>query len=138
MYLYNRIKHYSIPDPSQRFTGITAKIILIHTKLSPEETAFLNKMVIAYKWQIEELLQIEIQPDLVESYTSLWRNKQIKLVWLFDTMAESVGIFVQLPKYQIFRFTHFDIYYTDTLAKIELNKPFKSKVWQDLKDIKLD
>lgn len=138
MYLYNKIKHYSIPDPSQRFTGITAKIILIHTKLSPEETAFLNKMVIAYKWQIEELLQIEIQPDLVESYTSLWRNKQIKLVWLFDTMAESVGIFVQLPKYQIFRFTHFDIYYTDTLAKIELNKPFKSKVWQDLKDIKLD
>lgn len=138
MYLYNKIKHYSIPDPSQRFTSITAKIILIHTKLSPEETAFLNKMVIAYKWQIEELLQIEIQPDHVESYTSLWRNKQIKLVWLFDTMAESVGIFVQLPKYQIFRFTHFDIYYTDTLAKIELNKPFKSKVWQDLKDIKLD
>lgn len=138
MYLYNKIKHYAIPEPAQHFSGHTAKIILIHTKLSPEETAFLNKMVIAYKWQNDELLQLETQPDQFESYTSLWRNKQIKLVWLFDTMAESVGIFVQLPKYQIFRFTHFDIYYTDTLAKIELNKPFKSKVWQDLKDIKLD
>ncbi len=138
MYLYQRIKHYSIPEPAKVYSGLQAPIILIYRKLTPEETAFLNKMIIAFKWHTDDIAHVEIDPQEIESYASLWSNNAVKIVWLFDVHPESVGIFIQLPKYHLYRLSSFDMYYTDTLSKIDINKQLKLKVWQDLKDIKIN
>jgi len=137
VYLYNKIKHYSIPEPSKDYSEIKTPVALIHAKLTPEETAFLNKMIIAYKWHAEDITQIEISPQEAKSYASLWSNNAVKIVWLFDVNPDMVGIFVQVPKYQLYRLNNFDIYYTDTLSKIDMNQPLKAKVWQDLKNTKI-
>lgn len=138
MYLYSKIKHYAIPELKKDLSDNTAKIVLMYSHLSPEETAFLNKMIVAYKWQPEDLLHLEINPAVMESYSNLWITKEIKILWLFDIEPESIGIFALLPKYQIYRLTNIYVYCTDRLSKIEMNKQLKTKVWMDLKDIKLD
>lgn len=138
MYLLSKITHFDIPESTHEHDNVDAKVILIHAKLSPESTSFLNKMVTGFKWQQDDYFQIVHEKNTNKSYSSLWAKTNLKLIWLFNITPEEVGLFLQLPKYMLYDLQGTKVYLSDTLDKIDANKALKAQVWNTLKVINID
>ncbi len=138
MYFLEKITLHQIPEPKQDFTKVSPKIVLVHRKISPDGGAFLDKMIGGFKWLEEDCIHLIAEPDVPENYSTLWSQPQIKLIWAFEISPRDLGIFIEIKKYDLVLLSTIEIYWSDSLEKIDSNLLLKKQVWSDLKKLQIN
>lgn len=132
-----KINHYAIPEPTLDFSKIKSPVILAHMTLSPESTAFLNKMIVGFKWVEGDYHEIEWFENTPVSFSVLFNKPTTRLIWSFGIKPSDLGIFADIPKYQMISLHKNWVYFTDSLDKIDGNTQLKKRVWTDVNSLKL-
>jgi len=126
--------HYSIPDFNQKWDK-AGEVVLVHTKLAPDEEVFADKMIQAFGWPGWVSSHHNHNPDLKTNYQFLWAQKQIRLVILFGISPAGLGLNIQIKLYQLTYLDPFYIYITDPIERLAKNKENKGRIWNDLRTI---
>ncbi len=129
-------RHYSIPDLDSSWND-AGELILVHSRLAPDELAFIEKMVLAFDWPGISSSHQVYDPPIDLNYQLLWAQKQIQLVILFGISPGDVGLNILLKPYHLAYIEPFYIYLTDPVDQLANNKTNKGKIWKDLKELLL-
>lgn len=137
MQFLSTIKHYDVKAALPAVHNPEASVVLVHPKLAPDLSAFLDKMVQAFEWDAKECFHLDISPEDQFDYSRVWASKSLRLVVAFGISVQSIGLFVPAVHYHLFKVSPFEVYSCDLLQKIAAQKELKSKIWQDLKSFKM-
>lgn len=128
--------HYSIPDLDTSWND-AGELILVHSRLAPDELAFTEKMIQAFDWPGIRSFHQVFNPETELNYQLLWARKQIRLVILFGIPPGDVGLNILLKPYQLSFIDPFYIYLTDPVDQLANHRVNKVKIWNDLKELLL-
>lgn len=130
------IPHYSIPDLTESWHDI-GSVLLVHTKLAPDELVFTDKMIQAFDWPGLQFSHLIYLPENKVNYQLLWSQKQIRMVILFGISPGEMGLNIQVKPYHLVYIEPFYLYQTDAVGLVAGHKDNKSKIWKDLRGLQL-
>jgi hypothetical protein len=129
-------RHYSIPDLDTSWND-AGEVILVHSRLAPDELVFTEKMIQAFDWPGISSSHQVYDSEIDLNYQLLWARKHIQLVILFGIPPGDVGLNILLKPYQLTYIEPFYIYLTDPVDQLANHKVNKGKIWKDLKALLL-
>ncbi len=137
-YFIDQIKHYQINEPDVHYSTMHSRIVVVHQHIAPDLMAFLEKMLGAFGWPLEQCHHLTwTGEESDDNYRLLWGNKNVKLVLSFGVPFHSIGIFSLAKPYTITSAGSCMLYSADALEKIAPSKDLKSRIWNDLKSLNI-
>lgn len=134
-YFLKSIEHYSIPDPDAAWEK-SGEVVLVHSKLAPDELLFTDKMIQAFNWPGFTSSHLVHTPEQNVNYQLYWSQKQIRLVLIFGIQPAALGFNIQIRPYELAYIEPFFIYTTDAVAQLAGHKENKIRLWNDLKELR--
>ena len=101
---------------------------------SEKQIQFLEKIISAIKFDLlEDTLIYNINQDQPVGFNTICQNYEIEKVIFFDVTPQSLGLHLQIPKYQPTNWSNFKLLYADSLSKISIDQRLKGNLWNALK-----
>lgn len=124
--------HYEIPDLPGEVKSV-GEVVLLHTRLAPDEELFVDKMIQAFNWEgVNSTHQIFDSKSAI-NFQLIWSQKQIRLVLIFGISPHDIGLNIQIKPYQLNFLDPFHIYLADPVTQLANHKENKARIWKDLR-----
>jgi hypothetical protein len=114
------------------------KLFIVYESAKENTTleAFLAKILKAVKHDIaEDVLLLRIQPEQAFSLVALCQKWDIEHCISFGVVGKRMGMHIQYPTYQPFRFHEINFLMVDELEKVEGEVLLKKGLWGGLQEM---